>query len=50
MNYSPSKTSPIFTAWVKKWRKIWAWLLEICGAQLFLQLKLTYRGITILAA
>jgi len=40
VNYLPSKISLIFMVWLKKWKKVWAWLLEIRGTQLSLRLKL----------
>jgi len=33
-----------------KWRKLWAWLLEICGTHLSLQLKLLVGELPSLAA
>jgi len=36
--------------WLKKSRKLWAWLLEIHGTQLFLRLKLVSGKLTILTA
>jgi len=40
VNYSPRKPTPIFRIWLKKWRFLWAWLLEICGTRLLLGHKL----------
>ena len=49
VNYSTRKPAPIFRIWLKKWRFLWAWLLEICGTQLFLRHKLSC-GLMCLAA